>query len=142
MVAIGVFHLFDVLCNQVRLDAITGDVGKSRLEDRHLSQCWEFVDKKQYAVVWAALECLARLEVLLQLGVPYFFEFLRQSVHRHGEDKSEQWLEALDVAWRHNKIEAHGVFEVLEIVDCEVAFFDTALNERIAVKDERCFCGG
>ena len=77
MVAIGVFHLFDVLCNQVRLDAITGDVGKSRLEDRHLSQCWEFVDEKQDAVVRAGLECLAWLEVLLQPGVPYFFEFLR-----------------------------------------------------------------
>ena len=93
-------------------------------------------------MVRAGIECLPGLEVLLQLGVAYFFEFLRQSVHRHGEDKSEKRLEAFDVAWRHNKIEAHRIFEVLEVVDREVAFFDTALNKWIAVKDERSFGSG
>ena len=142
VVAICVFELLDVLRNQVCLDAVACDVGKGGLEDRHFPQCRELVDKKQDAVVRPGLEGFAGLKRLLQFGVPHFFEFLGQSVHRHGENKSEQGFEALDVAWRHNKVKTDWIFEMFEVVDREVAILDAALNERIAVKDECCFCRG
>ena len=141
VVSVCVLDLLDVLSNEVRFDSISRDVGECCLEDRHLPQAWKFIYEEQQSVVRARRELLIFLERLLDLGIAYFFQFFRQPVDGHCEDQPQQRFQSFDVAWRHNQIQAHWVFEMLEIVDCEIAFLDASLNERIAVEDECGFRG-